>query len=93
MLISGDFNMTKRESEKNKPRGYNRWSPLFNDIFEQGGLMEIALSGKKFTCCNNHEDPTYELLDRVLLSPSWKKNSHWCVQQLCLVNYLIIPPF
>jgi hypothetical protein len=36
MLISGDFNMTKRESEKNKPRGYNRWSPLFNVVIDQG---------------------------------------------------------
>jgi hypothetical protein len=36
--------------------------------------MEIKLSGRKFTWCNNHEDPTYELLDRVLVSPSWEDN-------------------
>jgi hypothetical protein len=35
--------------------------------------MEIKLSGRKFTWCNNHEEPTYELLDRVLFSPSWEK--------------------
>jgi hypothetical protein len=40
---------------------------------EHGGLMEIRLSGRKFTWCNNHEDPTYELLDRVLVSPSWEE--------------------
>jgi hypothetical protein len=73
ILITGDFNMTKKDSEKNKPGGYNRWSPLFNAVIEQGGLMEISLSGRKFTWCNNHEDPTYELLDRVLVSPSWEE--------------------
>jgi hypothetical protein len=36
--------------------------------------MEISLSGRKFTWCNNHEDLTYELLDRVLVSPSWEEN-------------------
>jgi hypothetical protein len=35
--------------------------------------MEISLLGRKFTWCNNHEDPTYELLDRVLVSPSWEE--------------------
>jgi endonuclease/exonuclease/phosphatase family metal-dependent hydrolase len=73
ILIIGDFNMTRKGSEKNKPGGYNRWSPLFNVATEQGGLTEIALSGRKFTWCNNHEDPTYELLDRVLVSPSWEE--------------------
>jgi hypothetical protein len=32
--------------------------------------MEISLSGRRYTWSDNHEDPTYELLDRVLLSPS-----------------------
>jgi hypothetical protein len=36
ILITGDFNMTRKESEKNKPWGYNRWSPLFNVVIEQG---------------------------------------------------------
>jgi hypothetical protein len=60
ILITGDFNMTRKGSDKNKPWGYNKWSPLFNDIIEQGGLMETSLTGRKFTWCNNHENPTYE---------------------------------
>jgi hypothetical protein len=35
ILITGDFNMTRKDSEKNKRGGYNRWSPLFNDVIEQ----------------------------------------------------------
>ena len=34
--------------------------------------MEIQLSGRKYTWSNNHEDPTYELLDRVLISTTWE---------------------
>jgi hypothetical protein len=75
ILIAGDFNITRKESEKNKPGEYNRWCPLFNVVIEQGGLMEIALTGRKFTWCNNHEKPTYELLGRVLISPSWEEKS------------------
>ena len=74
ILIAGDFNMTRRESDKNKPGGYNRWSPLFNAVIEQGELMELMLSGRKYTWCNNHEDPTYELLDRVLVSHEWEEH-------------------
>lgn len=73
LLIAGDFNMTRRGSDKNKPDGYNRWSPLFSAVTDQGDLMEIALTGRKFTWCNNHEDPTFELLDRVLVSPTWEE--------------------
>ena len=34
--------------------------------------MEIQLSGRKYTWSNNHEDPTYDLLDRVLILTSWE---------------------
>jgi endonuclease/exonuclease/phosphatase family metal-dependent hydrolase len=73
LVIAGDFNMTRRESDKNKPGGYNKWSILFNSVISQGELMEIKLSGRQFTWSNNHEDPTYELLDRVIVSPSWEE--------------------
>ena len=74
VLVAGDFNLTRRESDKNKPGGFNKWSMLFNSIIAQGELMEISLSGRKFTWSNNHKDnPTYELLDRVLVSPAWEE--------------------
>jgi hypothetical protein len=39
----------------------------------KGSLIKIALTGRKFTWCNNHENSTDELLDRVLVSPSWEE--------------------
>jgi hypothetical protein len=49
MLIARDFNLTRRDSDKTKPGGYNKWSMLFNSIIAQGELMEISLSGRKYT--------------------------------------------
>jgi hypothetical protein len=74
IMITGDFNLTRRASDKNKPGGFNKWSVLFNSIIAQGELMEIPLSGRRYTWSNNHEDPTFELLDRVLVSPTWEEN-------------------
>ena len=74
LCIAGDFNLTRRASDRNKPGGYNRWSEIFNAIIMQGELMEIQLSGRKYTWSNNQEDPTFALLDRVLVSPSWEEN-------------------
>jgi hypothetical protein len=73
-MLAGDFNMTRMESERNKPGGFNRWRPLFNAVIKQGELMDISLSGRKFTWSNNHEEPTFAVLDRVLVSPSWEEH-------------------
>jgi hypothetical protein len=73
--IAGDFNMTRKNSEKNKPGGYNRWSPLFNAVIEQGGPMEIKLSGRKFSWCNNHDDPPMSFWIESLFLHHGKKNS------------------
>jgi hypothetical protein len=32
MLIAEDFHLTRRDSDKNKLGGYNRWSMLFNSL-------------------------------------------------------------
>ena len=74
ILVAGDFNLTRKESDRNRPGGYNRWSAIFNAIIEQNDLMEICLTGRKYTWCNYHQDPTFALLDRVLVSPSWEEH-------------------
>lgn len=72
ILVGGDFNIIRRETEKNKEDGYNRWSFLFNAIIEQAGLRELALNGRQFTWSNEHDDPTFEKLDRILMSTDWE---------------------
>jgi exonuclease III len=40
LMITGDFNMTRRSSDKNKPGGFNKWSVLFNSVIAQGNLWK-----------------------------------------------------
>jgi hypothetical protein len=48
---------------------------FFNSVLAQGDLMEIKLSGRKYTWSNGHVDnPTFELLDRVIVSPLWEEH-------------------
>jgi hypothetical protein len=53
--------------------GYSRWSFLFNAIIEQNDLMELNLTGRAYTWSNDHMNPTFEKLDRFLVSPEWEE--------------------
>lgn len=72
MIIGGDFNIIRKTSEKNKPCVLPKWSFIFNSIIETSGLKELPLQGRMFTWANNLEDPTFEKLDRILVSPEWE---------------------
>jgi hypothetical protein len=72
MIVGGDFNILRYSSEKNKTFCANRYSDMFNWIINSYGLREITLNDGKFTCSNNHADPTLEKLDRVLMKDKWE---------------------
>jgi hypothetical protein len=67
----GDFNILRKESDKNKPGGTNCWSSLFNSIIDIHSLVELDLSERLYTWSNNRVPPTFEILDRFLASPEW----------------------
>src|SRR6266540_5586713 len=45
---------------------------LFNAIIEMLNLKEIEMRGRKFTWTNYAGIPTYEKLDRILVSTEWE---------------------
>jgi hypothetical protein len=69
--VGDDCNILRRENDKNKPGGTNKWSFLFNAIIDQCGLIELDLVGRQFTWSNNRFEPTFEKLNRFLVSPEW----------------------
>jgi hypothetical protein len=71
ILIERDFNMMSRK-EKNQNNFNMRWPFLFNAIIDNFDLREIELNGRQFTWANSLPNPTYEKLDRVLMSTEWK---------------------
>jgi len=73
LLIGGDFNIIRNPSEKNNDKFDSRWPFLFNAIIDGLDLREIEMSGRKFTWANSKSVPTYERLDRVLVSTEWEQ--------------------
>ena len=71
-LIGGDFNIMIHSKEKNKHNVNPRWPFLFNAVIDIFDLREIELIGRQFTWANSLTDPTYEKLDRVLMTTEWE---------------------
>ena len=68
MLIGGDFNIMRRQEDKNKDNFNAHWPFVFNAIIESLDLREIVPSGRQYTWANCRDSPTYEKLDRILAS-------------------------
>jgi exonuclease III len=71
-LMGGDFNILRNSKEKNNDRYCDRWPFLFNAVIDSFDLREIEMSGRQFTWANSLPTPTYEKLDRVLMSSEWE---------------------
>ena len=71
-LWGGDFNIIRGPNEKNNDRYDDRWPSLFNAVINSVDLRELELSGCKFTWANSLPQPTFERLDRVLVSTEWE---------------------
>jgi hypothetical protein len=72
VLVGGDFNIIRCPSEKNNNKYSNRWPSLFNAIINNLNLRELQLSRCHFTWANNLQCPTFEKLDRILVSIEWE---------------------
>ncbi|PWZ23951.1 hypothetical protein Zm00014a_037299 [Zea mays] len=72
ILIGGDFNILRSSTEKNNDNFNPRWPFLFNAVIDGLCLRELALSGRQYTWANARANPTYEKLDRVLVSTDWE---------------------
>ena len=70
-LIGRDFNIMRHSKEKNKNNFNLRWPFLFNAVIDSFDQREIELTGCQFTWANSLSDPTFEKLDRVLLTTEW----------------------
>lgn len=71
VLVCGDFNIIRFSSEKNKG-GTHKPTNLFNSIINTFGLIDIHMTGGKYTWSNNQDNPTLERLDRYLVSKNWE---------------------
>ncbi|KAJ1293746.1 hypothetical protein BS78_01G092600 [Paspalum vaginatum] len=71
-LIGGDFNILRSSKEKNNDRFNCRWPFLFNVVIDSFDLRKIDLTGRQYTWENSLPKPTYEKLDRAIMSTEWE---------------------
>ena len=90
-MIAGDFNIIRFTSEKNKDTGLSRFSGLFNSIIAAHELIDLHMTGGKFTWSNNQSPPTLERLDIILVrSGQVSSQELWSTnyQERCLITIL-----
>jgi hypothetical protein len=68
LMVGGDFNIIHSPSKKNNIRYNDRWPSLFNTVINSLNLRELELSDRRFTWINNLQTPTFEKLDKILVS-------------------------
>ena len=71
-FVGGDFNLIRFLSEKNKATPLPRHSRTFNSLISCHDLMDLGMTGGKYTWSNNQTPPTLEGPDRILVSKSWE---------------------
>jgi hypothetical protein len=74
ILVGGDFNILRSPDEKNNTNYSDRWTFLFNADIDGLNLRELEMSGRKYTWANSREIPTYEKLDRILMTTEWEQH-------------------
>jgi exonuclease III len=72
-IIGGDFNILRRPEDKNKDNFDSKWPNLFNMVIQSLDIREIEMSGRQYTWVGSGDDPTFEKLDRVLVSTEWEQ--------------------
>jgi hypothetical protein len=60
LLLGGDFNIIKRQEEKNNDNFNPRWPFILNAIIESLEVREIVMSGRQFTWANRRITQTFE---------------------------------
>jgi hypothetical protein len=68
------FNILRNPSEKNNDNFNHRWPFLFNTVIDGLNLKALEMSGRKFTSANSLPNPTFEKLDRILISIEWEQH-------------------
>jgi hypothetical protein len=75
ILIGGGgyFHVLRHPRDKNNDNFEHRWPFLFNCVIDGLNLKELEMSGRRFTWENLMPNPTFEKLDRILMSTEWEQ--------------------
>jgi endonuclease/exonuclease/phosphatase family metal-dependent hydrolase len=71
-VLGGDFNIMRRPEDKSPGNFDPKWPAIFNAVIESLDLREIVMTGRQYTWAGPGNNPTFEKLDRVLVSTDWE---------------------
>lgn len=80
-LIAGDFNLISRVSDKSNDNVDLRMMGRFRVVLDDLELIDLPISGRRFTWSNEREDVTLSRIDRILISKEWELK--FLAYQLC----------
>jgi hypothetical protein len=72
VFVAGDFNLIRGRADKNNNNIDWQHVHLFNDCINRLQLSEVVRSGARYNWSNKQRNPIRCVLDRVLVSPTWK---------------------
>jgi hypothetical protein len=70
-LVVGDFNLIRKPSARNRPRGNVQEMLKFNEAISNLRLEELPLQGQRYTWTNKQASPLLERLDWFFASITW----------------------
>lgn len=70
--MTGDFNVTLSDNERNGGRSYDRDNSNFRDFFREMELIVPLLNDRRFTWSNKRDVTSMALLDKFLFSYQWE---------------------
>jgi len=73
-IIIGDFNLTRKPTDKNSSSFNSTEANLFNDTINLLGLIEIPLLDRSYTWSNKREYPTLVHLDWCFVNVHWENS-------------------
>jgi exonuclease III len=73
-LVLGDFNLIRRQGDRNKAKGNVNEMLAFNATISNLRLEELKLSGNRYTWSNMQDNILLERLDWFFASFSWMTN-------------------
>ena len=71
-IIGGEFNIMRHPDDKSTYNFDTKWPNLFNAVIETLDLKKIVMSSRQYTWVGPGDEPTYEKLDRILVSMEWE---------------------
>lgn len=78
LLLGGDFNLIRSDKERNVGYGDQKLMALFNEFIGRFQLIELFISGAKFTWSNKQKYPILVKLDRMLATDDWEEKFPKC---------------